>query len=96
PYALNMDRIWELCARTGTWLELNASPDRLDINAEQVKTAREYGIPIAINTDAHQVSGLADMRYGVLTARRGWAEAKDVVNTWPLGKLKQELNHKKG
>ncbi|KYH32279.1 PHP domain-containing protein [Neomoorella mulderi] len=91
PYLVDVGRIIELAAATGTILEINASPDRLDLNDTAVRLAREYGVPIAINTDAHDPNRLADMEYGVLTARRGWLEPENVVNTWELERLLARL-----
>lgn len=85
PYELDAERLLELAAETGTVLEINASGDRLDLGSEQVRRAVERGIALVINTDAHDAAHLADMRYGLATARRGWATAADVLNTrsWP-------------
>ncbi|MGI9861856.1 helix-hairpin-helix domain-containing protein [Moorella naiadis] len=91
PYAVDVNRVIELAAATGTILEINASPERLDLNDENVRLAKEHGVPIAINTDAHDPRRLADMEYGVLTARRGWLEPGDVVNTWELDQLLARL-----
>ena len=81
PYALDVGRVLELAADTGTALEINANPDRLDLNDTYVRQGRDLGVRFAINTDAHHVNSLDDMRYGVLTARRGWAGKPDVINT---------------
>lgn len=86
-YAVNIDRILELAAETGTILEINASPDRLDLDENTASRAKEYGIPLAINTDAHDAGRLEDMWYGITVARRGWLEPEDVVNTWEMEKL---------
>jgi len=91
PYAVDVTRIIELAAETGTILEINASPDRLDLNDHAARLAKEWGVPIAINTDAHDSRRLAGMEYGVLTARRGWLEPEDVVNTWELERLLARL-----
>ncbi|WP_338823508.1 DNA polymerase/3'-5' exonuclease PolX [Moorella humiferrea] len=91
PYAVDVTRIIELAAETGTILEINASTDRLDLNDTAVRMAKEYGVSIAINTDAHDPGHLADMEYGVLTARRGWLEPENVVNTWELERLLARL-----
>ncbi|BCV22005.1 PHP domain-containing protein [Moorella sp. Hama-1] len=91
PYAVDINRVIELAAATGTILEINASPERLDLNDESARLAKEHGVPIAINTDAHDPHRLADMEYGVLTARRGWLEPGDVVNTWELDQLLARL-----
>jgi DNA polymerase (family 10) len=91
PNAVDVARIIELAAETGTILEINSSPDRLDLNDVAVRLAKEWGVPIAINTDAHDARRLAEMEYGVITARRGWLEPQDVVNTWELARLLARL-----
>ncbi|MCL5040780.1 MAG: helix-hairpin-helix domain-containing protein [Firmicutes bacterium] len=91
-YSVDVDRLLELAARTGTALEINASPDRLDLCDQNARRAREYGIKLAIDTDSHSQAGLEDMKYGVAVARRGWLEKKDVLNTLELGDLKRWLN----
>ncbi|ADB61510.1 DNA-directed DNA polymerase [Haloterrigena turkmenica DSM 5511] len=79
-------------AEHGTALEVNANPRRLDLWGSAVQAALEEGAPIAINTDAHQPSTLEYMRWGVHTARRGWAEPADVINTWELEELREFLH----
>lgn len=91
PHPLDLERIYEVAAKTGTALELNASPDRLDLNDHQVRRAKEHGIKIAVNTDAHAPDTMEDMRYGVGQARRGWLEAGDVLNTSPWDELRRRL-----
>jgi len=86
-YTIDIYRVMEKAAATGTWLELNAYPDRLDLNDVNLKAAKEMGIKIAIGTDAHNIEGLLWMRFGIATARRGWLESKDVVNTHPFKNL---------
>ena len=85
--AVDMDELLRVAAETGTCLEVNAQPVRLDLDDVHIRRAIEMGVKLAINTDAHSVGGLDVMRYGVATARRGWAEAKDVINTRPLEEL---------
>jgi DNA polymerase (family 10) len=92
PYALDVGRVLELAADTGTALEVNASPDRLDLNDIHVRQGKELGVKFAINTDAHQVRYLDDMRYGVITARRGWAEKRDIINAMTWDELRQWLD----
>ena len=87
PYDVNIDLVLEAAAATGTMLEINSSPDRLDLNDSMVKRAKDMGIKIAINTDAHDKEALTDMKYGVWVARRGWLTAQSVINTFPLGEL---------
>jgi DNA polymerase (family 10) len=85
------DAVFAACARTGTALEVNAQPDRLDLCDEDILRAREHGVRFAVNTDAHSVLHLAHLRYGVATAQRGWLTADDVINTWPLRRLRRFL-----
>lgn len=80
---LDMDAILQAAAETGTVLEVDGGYDRLDLDSEYVKQALDLGIKIAIDSDAHHPRDLPNMRYGVLTARRGWARAADVVNCHP-------------
>lgn len=91
PYALDVGRVLELAADTGTALEINANPDRLDLSDAYVRQGRDLGVRFAIDTDAHHVNSLDDMQYGVLTARRGWAQKQDVINTLPLDELEKWL-----
>lgn len=93
-YGVDMERVLEVAARTGTILEINSSPDRLDLDDTLAREAARRGIPIAINTDAHDSLRLSEMRYGVLTARRAWLEAENVINTWDLARLRAYLAHK--
>jgi len=86
-YDVDMDKVMEAAAETGTVLEINSSPDRLDLNDVHVKRAAEMGIKIAIDTDAHSTEALSDMRYGVWVARRGWLAAENIINTFSLDKL---------
>lgn len=96
PYAVNMDRVLEAAAEYNTVLEINSSPDRLDINDVYARKAKEMGIKIAINTDAHDIQRLGDMYYGVSMARRGWLEKKDVINCMEYHELMDFLkSHKK-
>lgn len=86
-YTIDIHRVMEKAAETGTWLETNAYWDRLDLNDVNLKVAKEMGIKISIGTDAHSVEGLLWMKFGVATARRGWLECKDVINTFPVEKI---------
>lgn len=83
----DMEAILQEAARLGKAIEVNSSPWRLDLNDVFVRRAMELGVKISINSDAHKVSGLDDLLYGVKTARRGWAEPENVINTWPLERL---------
>ncbi|OGC43244.1 DNA polymerase III [candidate division WOR-3 bacterium RBG_13_43_14] len=86
-YTIDINKIMETASITGTWLELNAFWDRLDLNDIHLKTAKDTGIKISIGTDAHSVEGLDWIKYGVATARRGWLEPEDIVNTYTLDRL---------
>jgi DNA polymerase (family 10) len=85
------DEVYEACARTGTALEINSHPDRLDLNDEHILRARDFGVLFAIDSDAHAPTHLAHLRYGVGTAQRGWLTPDEVINTWPLGRLRRFL-----
>jgi len=91
PIDLDLDAVFEAAGRTGTALEINAHPDRLDLKDEHVLWARRHGVRFAVDTDAHSVPHLGLMRFGVATAQRGWVEKDDVINAWPLGKLQRFL-----
>ena len=84
---LDMDALLKAAAESGVALEINAHPARLDLDDVYARRAKEMGIPISINTDAHSEADLDMLFYGVATARRAWLEAKDVINTWPTKKL---------
>ncbi|HBQ27360.1 MAG TPA: DNA polymerase/3'-5' exonuclease PolX, partial [Syntrophomonas sp.] len=80
-YEIDVDKIIDTCACYHTALEINAYPDRLDIDEHIARKAKDYGVKVAINSDAHHRNELKLMAYGVTTARRGWLEAGDVLNT---------------
>jgi DNA polymerase (family 10) len=81
PYPLDMAEVIKAARDYGVLLEVNAQPDRLDLNDLHIRMARQAGVKLVISTDAHRVQELDCMRYGVDQARRGWCEAKDVANT---------------
>jgi DNA polymerase (family 10) len=91
PIDLDLDAVFEAAARTGTALEINSFPDRLDLNDEHILRARRYGVKFAVNTDAHAPLHLPLIRYGVATAQRGWLTKEDVINAWPLARLRRFL-----
>lgn len=95
PYEIDLEQVIAAAQRYDVRLELNASPYRLDLTSYWLRAARDAGVGIVISTDSHQTSGFASMYYGVVTARRGWLTAKDVLNTLPLDQLLAELNRKK-
>jgi len=81
PYDVDLDRVIEAAARTGTFLEINANPDRRDLPDTYARAAAEAGVTLVIDSDAHRTSTLANMRYGVATARRAWLTKAQVANT---------------
>lgn len=96
-YTLDMDKVIQVAEESGTALEVNAYWDRLDLSDINIRKAVQSGVKLSINTDAHDPRHLPMMMYGVATARRGWATAKDVLNTWPLEKLQnwQKRNNRR-
>lgn len=92
---LDMQAVLAAAAESGVALEINASPYRLDLPDRYAKEAVERGILLSINTDAHSPQELEVMHFGVATARRGWVEAKDVINTWEVSKLHKWLVDRK-
>jgi len=85
PYALDLEAVFAAAARTGTFLEINANPDRRDLSDVNARAAVRAGVTLLIDSDAHRVRTLQNMRWGVATARRAWLSAADVANTrpWP-------------
>jgi DNA polymerase (family 10) len=91
PVEVDFGELFRACARTGTALEINASPQRLDLPSDHIRAARDAGVTFAIDSDAHSVSDLGNMPYGAGTAQRGWLTPDDVINTWPLDRLRAFL-----
>jgi DNA polymerase (family 10) len=87
PYAVDMGRVIEAAARTGTMLEINAAPDRRDLNEVHARAAAEAGVVILVNSDAHSARNFELMRYGIATARRAWLTPTQVGNTRPWAEL---------
>lgn len=83
-YEVDFEEILEGAKKTGTILEINASPSRLDLNDVYIKKVKQVGVKMIINTDAHKKEQLRFMKYGISQARRGWAEKKDIINAWPI------------
>ena len=88
---VDLERIIEKAIACGCILELNAQPDRLDLNDAACMLAKDMGANIVISTDAHSTDGLDCMRFGVDQARRAWLEKPDVINTLPLAKLRKRF-----
>lgn len=93
---LDMDAIIAAAAATGTILEINANPVRLDLRDIHARMAVEHGVKIAINTDAHRPEEFELRHFGVAAAQRGWVGAADVVNTWPYERLREYLDRNNG
>ena len=93
-YELDLERVLEAAARHGAALEINSHPDRLDVDEDTARQAREMGIKIAINSDAHHREDLKLLRYGILNARRGWLQPEDVLNTMEYDNLAAYLKNK--
>ena len=91
PVDVDFGELFRACARTGTALEVNASPQRLDLPSDHIRAARDAGVVFAIDSDAHSVADLGNLPYGVGTAQRGWLTPDDVINTWPLDRLRAFL-----
>jgi DNA polymerase (family 10) len=80
PILFDLERVMRRAAELGVWLELNANPERLDLDDRACRAARDLGVGIALSTDAHSIAALSNIEYGVIQARRGWLEPRDVVN----------------
>ena len=93
-FEYDMEKVIDACAKAGVALECNASPERLDLKDTHLRLAKQRGAKIVISTDAHSIKGLSMMHYGVSTARRGWIEKADVMNTLPLDQFLAALRRK--
>ncbi len=91
PYPFDFDLVASVAAARGIWMEVNASPERLDLPGPLIRTAKAKGVKFVISTDAHHPRHLFNMTYGVVTARRGWLEAADVMNTLPYDQFRVAL-----
>ena len=94
PFPFDFERVVAEAVRRGVWLEINASPERLDLSGTLVRTAKSKGARFAISTDAHHPKHLESMRYGVITARRGWLGPSDVMNTLPAKQFAAALQNR--
>jgi DNA polymerase (family 10) len=91
PSRINLEKIIDAAARTGTWIELNCSSHRMDMDWRWWHRARDRGVKCVINPDAHRLSQFAMLRHGVTLARKGWLRREDVMNTLPLDEIQQVL-----
>lgn len=94
-YAVNIDRLVELAAETGTALEMNANPGRFDLTASSLAKAKAAGVKLMINTDTHRPEMLEDMKLGVLHARKAYLEPSDVINTWTAKEARAFFDRKR-
>src|SRR3989338_1721834 len=91
PYDIDMEKLIKTAKRTGTILEIDGHPWRLDLKDEHIRMAREAGVKMVIDTDAHSIYEMSYLEYGVAQARRGWCEKKDIINTLPLKEFLKAL-----
>jgi DNA polymerase (family 10) len=95
PYQIDIPAILDAAARTGTWIELNAAPKRLDLDWRWWPLAKQKGVKCVINPDAHRTERLQDLWFGIGIARKGWLTKADVVNCLPLDKIERALRVKR-
>jgi DNA polymerase (family 10) len=96
PYQIDIPAVLDAAARTGTWIELNAAPKRLDLDWRWWPLAIQKGVKCVINPDAHRTARLLDLWFGIGIARKGWLTKDDVVNCLPVGKINKALRAKSG
>ena len=94
PFDLDMDELMDVARKTDTFLEINAFPDRLDLKDSHVKLAKDRGVKIILGSDTHFLINLPFMRFGIATARRGWLEKKDILNTYSQNDIEKILGVK--
>jgi DNA polymerase (family 10) len=90
-YEIDFERLLEHARECGCFFEINSNPNRLDLSDEYAKMAKEADVKVAINTDAHSIQEMRFIDAGIDQARRGWLEPADVLNTYPLVRLKRLL-----
>lgn len=88
PYELDLEEVFKACRDTGTMLEINSFPQRLDLNDINCRMAKDFGLRLVVNTDAHIAEQLEMMKFGIAVARRGWLEKENILNTLPFDELK--------
>ncbi|TMR36684.1 DNA polymerase/3'-5' exonuclease PolX [Actinomadura geliboluensis] len=94
PVDADWDEVFRAAARTGTAMEIDSFPDRLDLPADLIRRAKRFGVKFSVDTDAHSLAHHRNIRYGIGTAQRGWLTPDDVINTWPLARLREFLAKK--
>ncbi|HJY05129.1 MAG TPA: PHP domain-containing protein, partial [Bryobacteraceae bacterium] len=93
-FPFDFEAVSSKAAERGVWLEVNASPERLDLHAPLLRSAKRKGVRFTVSTDSHQIRHLRNMQYGITMARRGWLEAGDVMNALPLARFEEALARK--
>ncbi|MER6816185.1 DNA polymerase/3'-5' exonuclease PolX [Spirillospora sp. NPDC000708] len=96
PVDADWDEVFRAAARTGTAMEIDSFPDRLDLPADLIRRAKRFGVRFSVDTDAHSLGHHRNIRYGIGTAQRGWLTPDDVINTWPLERLRAFLRKDEG
>ena len=91
PYDVDIEALIDAAKETGTVLEIDSLPHRLDLKDEHIRMAVKAGVKLCIDSDAHNKNHLRFSEFGIAQARRGWAEKKDVINAWPLDKMRKML-----
>jgi DNA polymerase (family 10) len=94
PYEIDMDRVLSAAHNLNCCVEINAEPDRLDLNDIHAYAAKSKGVKVAVSTDAHSVHAFKYIRFGIDQARRGWLTADDVINSRPLAELRKLLKRR--
>jgi DNA polymerase (family 10) len=95
PVEPDWDAVFEAAAATGTAMEINAHPDRLDLPDELVLRAKRHGVLFSLNTDSHSTVHLANLRYGVGLAQRAWLTPDDILTAWPVTKVRSFVKAKR-
>lgn len=93
PYPFDFDAVLKAAAQHKVAMELNAYPERLDLNDVHLRQAKQHGVKIVINTDSHHTSHMDKIRYGITQARRAWLTKDDVLNTLPMQRFAQAMKH---
>ncbi len=93
PFELDFEKIFDKAKETNTYLEINSFPDRLDLNDINIKIAKEKGVKFVLGTDSHHIPQLSFMQYGISTARRGWLEKTDILNTYSINEIEKLFNN---
>ena len=88
---VNLEKVFTIAKKNNVFLEINSSPERLDLSGEHIKAAKKVGCKFIIGTDAHDSQHLETYQLGVIQARKGWLEKKDVLNCWSLNKIEKVM-----